>query len=235
MQILITGYLPFAHKMAAYLRVSNHYVQVTDRPSAALRATEADNFHLVLVVLPFRKQEADEFIHNLRTITATPVVVTTRQEHDTPGLHLRLLAAGADDYLVNQPLDIIGAHLDAVDRRARQPPLLVNNKLMFGDVVLDQNLHDAVIDGHHIPLKEKEYLLLEQFLQKPQTLLTRQSLFAALFAGVEKPPESIRLVDTYVGRLKRTIAISKRVEIKTSRGIGYGLKARQLHLPNLIS
>lgn len=132
------------------------------------------------------------------------------------------LDGGADDYL-SKPfyMEELLARIRVLTRR---PSEVVNfHKLTFADLCLDREERILSTQVHSIVLTAKETELLSVFIQKPDTLITREYLLQKVwgtFSDVETGN-----VDNYISFLrKRLREIQSCCKIKTVYGSGYKLE-----------
>src|SRR5438093_9822873 len=84
------------------------------------------------------------------------------------------LQMGADDYLIKPcALDELIARIQALLRRSTTPAP-AEGRLSFGDVALDTATWTVYRGGEPLPTTAKEFRLLEQFLENPGRVLTRE-------------------------------------------------------------
>lgn len=157
---------------------------------------------------------------------ATPVLMlTSKAEEDDRVLGLEL---GADDY-VTKPFSLreLMARVRAHLRREKNAEAAENNssdktdKCQFGNVVIDFKRHEVFKAGALQELTNREFRLLEYFVQHPGELLTRDRLLDKIW-GYEVFPTT-RTVDNHILRLRKHIEPDPENPryIKTVRGAGY--------------
>ena len=130
---------------------------------------------------------------------------------------------GADDYLV-KPFHIpeLSARIRALCRR----PTVISEKtsLEYHDLSLNLGKKELSCNGAFVSLTPKEFLLMCAFLEKPDTILTREQLMREVWE-TDAPIEQGN-VDNYVYFLrKRLRALDSGCSITTSYGSGYLLEA----------
>jgi DNA-binding response OmpR family regulator len=91
-----------------------------------------------------------------------------------------------------------------------------------GAIVFDERAHAVSIDGRHVVLTQREYLLLAYFVDHRGSLLTRRQLLHEVwglrYAG------GPRTVDIHVSRLRRKLGST--LPLDTLRGLGYRFGSR---------
>ena len=131
------------------------------------------------------------------------------------------LNLGADDYLPKPfSVDELIARIRSLLRRHSPSKTTV---LLHGPIRLDLVSHMVTCDGKKVDLTNREFSLLELFLQNPSRLLTRTFIAEKVWEASYELETN--LIDVYVRRLRRKLETSPdRPLIKTVRGSGYQLQ-----------
>lgn len=147
-----------------------------------------------------------------------PVLVLSAR--DAVGDRIRGLNLGADDYLPKPfSVDEVIARVRSLLRRHAGVKTTV---LTHGALRLDLLAHAVSCDGRAVELTNREFALLELFLQNPNRVLTR-TLIAERVWEASYDMET-NLIDVYVRRLRQKLETPEgRPLIKTVRGTGYQL------------
>ena len=129
---------------------------------------------------------------------------------------------GADDYLV-KPFHIpeLSARIRALTRRLN----IISEKssLHYHDLSLNLDRKELSCNKNTIPLTPKEFLFMCAFLEKPNTILTREQLMQKVWE-TDAPIEQGN-VDNYVYFLrKRLRTLNSGCSITASYGSGYLLE-----------
>ena len=156
---------------------------------------------------------------------STPVLILTAK--DTLDDRVAGLDSGADDYLV-KPFELreLLARVRALLRRAptlENPSELVAEpiKLSYSDLELDRQNQVVYRQQVAIALTEREYQLLEYFMQHPNQLLSHELIWQHLWHEGEDAPTSNALA-AQIKLLRRKIDRDRPVSlINTVYGKGY--------------
>jgi two-component system, OmpR family, response regulator MprA len=148
----------------------------------------------------------------------TPILMLTAR--DLVDDRVAGLDAGADDYLVKPfALTELRARLRALLRRSAAS----DERLSFGDLVLDLASARVTRGGREIPLTRTEYGLLELFLRNSGRVLSHSQIFQAVW-GYDFGLRSNNLW-VYVSYLRGKLEAAGEPRIlHTVRGLGYVLR-----------
>lgn len=200
-----------------------HAVSSTPRAMQALQLVIDSPPDLVILDLGLPDLDGFEALRMLRAISKVPVVVATARDDEAD--IVRVLDAGADDYLV-KPFSVgqIEARVRAVLRRAldedsRTEPVLV------GGLRLDGEAHEATLDGSPLDLSRKEFDLLYYLAIRAGQVVTKRDLLTHVwrlpYGGADKT------VDVHVSWLRRKLGENAQRPryLHTIRGVGIKLTA----------
>jgi len=146
-----------------------------------------------------------------------PIVMLTARGEETD--RIRGLDTGADDYIV-KPFSMTEflARLRAVMRRVR--PSLVEDVVTVGEISIDRGSHRVRRASRDIHLGPTEYRLLDQLMQHPGRVFSREQLLDSVW-GSDVYVEA-RTVDVHVGRLRKALnEWGEKDPIRTVRSAGY--------------
>lgn len=126
------------------------------------------------------------------------------------------LRLGADDYLCKPfALVEVAARLEALMRRAHGHS---SSELRHGNVVLDPGRLTTTLNGDSLPLKPKEFALLELLMRNAGRVLPRKLIEEKLYSWDDDV--SSNAVEVHVHHLRRKLGSGF---IRTVHGIGYTL------------
>jgi two-component system, OmpR family, phosphate regulon response regulator PhoB len=182
----------------------------------------ADETHPDLVILDWMLPQLSgiEVCRRMRArghLRNTPIVMLTARGEESD--RIRGLDTGADDYIVKPfSMSELLARVRAVMRRVR--PSLVEDVMNVGEISMDRGSHRVKRAGRDIHLGPTEYRLLDQLMQHPGRVFTREQLLDSVW-GSDIYVEA-RTVDVHVGRLRKALNESgERDPIRTVRSAGY--------------
>ena len=148
-----------------------------------------------------------------------PIVMVTARGEESDRVHG--LESGADDYLAKpfSPKELI-ARVRAILRRTR--PALAEERLEYGDVIMDLAAHRVSRAGAAVKLGPTEFRLLRTLMEKPRRVFSREQLLDHVW-GRDLDVEP-RTVDVHVLRLRKALNLSGAPDvIRTVRGAGYAI------------
>lgn len=195
----------------------NCAVQIARNGPEGIRMARESLFDVVTLDIMLPGMDGFEVARELRrSQLPVPILFVTARDSKTDlvlGLDL-----GGDDYLT-KPFSVaeLLARLRALARRKLTVPA---EKLQVADLILDCATQEVMRDGRTIELSRTEYVLLEMLMRNAGRVLTRQSLFAAVW-GPERQVGNNTL-DVFIRLLRRKIDGGCSAPlIHTVRGFGY--------------
>lgn len=128
-----------------------------------------------------------------------------------------LLDLGVDDYLAKPfDMDELVARIRALTRRN-------SKELSFGNIVLNFESRVAKVNGHEVPLQNKEFTLLKTLLKTPGKIFNKKFLYENVWE-MSGDVES-NTVETAVNKLRRRLEeAGANVQIKSLRFKGYWIE-----------
>ena len=129
---------------------------------------------------------------------------------------LSALRTGADDAIV-MPMNLaeLLVRTDAVLRRTAPAP---QDRIEVEDLVLDDEQHIVIRDGHHVILTVIEYNLLRTLCRHHRRVLSKAQLLSAVW-GFEDYDHNV--VEVHMSALRRKLERYGPRLIHTVRGVGY--------------
>ncbi|MEW6287115.1 MAG: response regulator transcription factor [Chloroflexota bacterium] len=228
--ILIVEDEPALRDTLAYnLKKDGFTVETVGDGRAALEAARTRKPDLIILDIMLPGLDGFEVARILRKEMTTPILMLTARDDEID--RVVGLEVGADDYLT-KPFSMreLMARVKAQLRRTRllqeemaksgalQPK---QESLTFGNLVINLTRREVTLNGTPIPLKPKEYDLLEFFARHKGKMLSREFILERVW-GWDFIGDS-RTVDVHVRWLRQKIEedASKPKRIVTVRGGGY--------------
>ncbi|KOV79714.1 response regulator transcription factor [Nocardia sp. NRRL S-836] len=183
----------------------------------ALREVSAHTYDVVVLDLGLPDLDGGDALRMIRGVTDTPVVVATARDDERE--IVRLLNAGADDYLVKPfSSEHLGARVQAVLRRAKD-----HRQLRVGGLEIDVDRRRAVVDGQELSLTHKEFELLAFLAGRQGEVVPRAEILRHLWPSHRDD----QTLDVHLSWLRRKLGerAAQPRYLHTVRGVGVRLVA----------
>lgn len=208
--------------VADTLAGSGHHVDTAGTALGGLELAVKGQPDLVVLDLGLPDLDGSQLLMMIRSVSQVPVIVATARDDESD--IIRILDAGADDYLV-KPFS--GAQLEArvraVLRRGRTPggpaPIIV------GELQIDPKSRVVHLQGVVIELSPKEFDLLRVLAERTGEVLSKRELMAEVwrepYGGAE------RTVDVHLSWLRQKLGETAQNPryLRTVHGVGVKLVA----------
>ncbi len=208
--------------LAGRLAERGHDVESAAAGLEGLEMLVADAPDVVVLDLGLPDIHGRELLKMIRAISSVPVIVATAR--DDEGEVVRLLDAGADDYLVKPfSTEQLEARMRAVLRRLDAGE--GDRTLELGQLTIDAGARVASLAGRDLELARKEFDLLWYLAERAGTVVSKRELLAEVwrqpYGGADKT------VDVHLSWLRRKLGESaaEPVYLHTVRGVGVKLVA----------
>ena len=181
----------------------------------AMEAIQTQRFDLALCDMMLPEGDGFDLLPHMKEKGIPVIFVSAKADVES---QVRGLQPGAEDCLV-KPFDILEllARMEKVLARSGKQP----KRLMYRDIVVDEESFTVTKGGKPVPLRHLEYELLVTFLRHPGMVMTREDLLRQVW-GDECIGET-RTVDVHVASLRRKLDLTR--ELATVFKIGYRLEA----------
>ena len=196
-----------------------HSVRSAGTALAALREATRDPGDVIVLDLGLPDLDGSEALKMLRAVTRVPVIIATARDDEAE--IIKLLHAGADDYLV-KPYSAahLAARIAAVLRRSgagAQPATL-----RVGGLEIDPRRRQAQLDGNRLDLSRREFDLLAYLAARPGEVVTRRELLSEVW---QLPYGDDQTIDVHLSWLRRKLGerASRPRYLHTVRGVGVTL------------
>ena len=149
-----------------------------------------------------------------------PIIMLTARGDEAD--KVKGLSQGADDYMT-KPFSVpeLMARIGALLRRTKTKP--VQETLSCAGIEMNFATHQVTRDGVPVHMGPTEFRLLQELMQKPGHVISREDLLRLVWGGsifVE-----LRTVDVHIKRLRAALNFGKKTDIiRTVRSAGYAIK-----------
>jgi DNA-binding response OmpR family regulator len=208
--------------LARELAQAGHAVRTVGNGAGALTTAMEWKPDVVVLDLGLPDLDGADVLRMLRGASAVPVIVATARDDEAE--IVRLLDAGADDYVVKPyRTSQIEARIRAVLRRAGAGDAAGAGPLEVGGLVVDEARRRVTLDGAVLELSRLEFELLAYLARRSPDVVTRQDLLAEVwrnpYGGADKT------IDVHLSWLRRKLGetAAEPRYLHTVRGVGVKL------------
>ncbi|NOY50419.1 MAG: response regulator transcription factor [Chlorobi bacterium] len=175
--------------------------------------------HLIIMDVMMPEMDgisAVEEIRNNKSLDETLIVFLTARSEDYS--QIAGFEAGADDYIA-KPIKpkVLISRVKALLRRSLKKDS--GKIVVVGNLVIDQEKFEVLLDGKKIILPKKEFKLLKLLAASPNKVFTREEIFVKVWG--DDVIVGDRTIDVHVRKIREKIGDNL---IKTVKGIGYKLE-----------
>lgn len=198
-------------------------VQAFSGTEAAL-LLERQEPDLILLDLMLPGMSGEELLMHIREKKRLSTPVLALSAKSALGDKVALLKNGADDYITKpfEPEEVI-ARIQAALRRTGSLPQR-NHPISYKNLTLYPESRKVIVNGQELSLTSHEYALLLLFLQAPEKVFSRESLYELVWQNGYYGENNT--VNVHVSNLRRKIKEADALEeyVQTVYGIGFKLK-----------
>ena len=227
--LIVEDELALRETLSYNLKKDGFTIEAVGDGRSALDSARKLKPDLILLDIMLPELDGFEVARILRKEMATPILMLTARDDEID--RVVGLEVGADDYLT-KPFSMreLMARVKAQLRRSRllreelskaEPAQKQQEKLKFGNLVINITRREVTLDGDPIQLKPQEYELLVFFAEHKGQMLSREFILERVW-GWDFIGDS-RTVDVHVRWLRQKIEedASDPKRIVTVRGGGY--------------
>lgn len=199
-----------------------NFYSVAEAKDGAEGIAKAHSFHPHLVILDLSLPDRSglDILRELRTWTKTPVIILT--VFDDEETKVRLLDAGADDYLT-KPFG--ASELMARVRVALRHGDRIEATPVFesGSLKIDLNHRRVEVSGCEVKLTKTEFELLQRLVRESGKVVSQHKLLREIWGALAQ--EESHYLRIYIKQLRKKIEKdpSSPEHILTEPGVGYRL------------
>jgi len=201
--LLVEDDITAARGIALMLKNCGTVVDDADTGEEALELVRRYDYDIVVLDLMLPDMEGYDVVRRMRSARIeVPVLILSGLTR--PQAKVKGLALGADDFLT-KPFDKaeLLARMQAVVRRSKgfsQPALRV------GNLQLNLDSRDVLVDGGQVHLTGKEYAILELLVLRKGMVLTKEAFLNHLYGGMDEP--EMKIIDVFICKLRKKLALA---------------------------
>lgn len=185
----------------------------------AKKAIDEGDYDLYLLDIGLPDGNGYDVCKYIREKESTPIIFLTARDDESDVV--KGLEMGGDDYIAKpfRTKELL-SRIKSVLRRTTE--LVANNKLVSGDIEIDQLTTKVFVKGEEISLTQSEYKLLLLYMNNAKKVITRIASLENLWE-VEGDFINDSSISVYIRRLREKIEDnpSEPRYLKTVRGVGY--------------
>ena len=149
--------------------------------------------------------------------SSTPIIILTAKDDEVDkvvGFEL-----GADDY-VTKPFSIreLILRIKAILKRGESKKETLEVQRQFGELTMDVDSHEVLVNSEQIILTALEFRLLRQLVDRRGRVQSREQLLSDVWGYSAEV--TTRTVDTHIKRLREKLGTMGKY-VQTIRGVGY--------------
>lgn len=202
-----------------YLSADGFSAEIVENGEEGLSAALREDFALVVLDVMLPGMDGFEVCSKLREQKNTPILMVSARRDDID--KIRGLGLGADDYMGKpfSPSELVArvkAHIARYERLTdhKEP----NREITIRSLTIDPAARRVFVQGSEVALKNKEFDLLLFFVQNPNIVFSKETLFDRIW-GMESLGDTAT-VTVHVNRVRDKIETHE-TYIETVWGSGY--------------
>ena len=179
------------------------------------------SYDLILLDINLPGMNGLDLCQSIRRInTIVPIIFLTANSEEE--MAVKALSIGGQDY-VRKPFGLkeLIARVNLLINKNN-----LNSLIVLGKFNINKLTKKIQYDGEEVNLSKNEFIILEQLIERPDQIFSRESLLNMISIGLDS---SDRTIDTTISRLKQKLNKVKLIEfsINSSYGRGYFLEIKK--------
>lgn len=195
-------------------------IEAGDGEEAVDKFFSEKDIALIILDVMMPKMDGWQVTKEIRQYSDVPILLLTAKGEESD--ELQGYDLGIDEY-VTKPFSpkVLVARVEAILRRSN--PLMSEDTLEAGGIVIDKAAHEVRIDDKPVELSFKEFELLSYFMSNQGVALSRERILNNVW-NYDYYGDA-RTIDTHVKKLRSKLG-SKGEYIITIRGMGYKFEVK---------
>lgn len=205
------------------LSLIGYQVDVASSGQEALFKATTSSYSLVILDLMMPDLDGFQVIERLRTSGRDVPVLFLTARNETQD-KITGLSLGADDYITKPfSLEELAERVKAILRRYKGSSSASENTILqFGDLILDEAMHQVRRSGTEIDLTPTEFKLLAYLMENANVVVSKAQILSKVWGYDFEGSDGV--VESYVSFLRRKLDVTEPPLLHTVRGIGYSLR-----------
>jgi DNA-binding response OmpR family regulator len=182
------------------LKASGYEVLTAPNGVMGLEQVQAQEPDLVVLDLLMPRMDGLDMLKQLRTFSPVPVIILTAKGADTD--RIKGLQLGADDYLPKpfNPDELV-ARIEAIRRRLEPDERRkIPEVLELGNITVDFQKRNVLVNGQEKYLTRTEWLLLSQLINNAGRLMLYEELLTQVWGPEYR--DDVQILRTWISRLR---------------------------------
>ncbi len=206
--------------VAEYLTPEGFEVEAVYDGIRGIESALSGEYSLAILDVMLPGMQGFEVLRQIRAKSRLPVIMLTARGEDVD--RIVGLEIGADDYLPKpfNPREL-AARIQAILRRSTRNSTTAGERIILGDVELEENARIARCGNRELELTSLEFDILAIFLKRPGQVVTREELVKTVL-GRELVPLD-RSIDVHISNLRKKMGpyADGANRIRNIRRVGY--------------
>lgn len=207
-----------------YLEVSGFEVEIELNGDIGLKKALAGRYDALLLDVMLPGKSGFDICKEVRKCINLPIIMVTARKEDVD--KIRGLGLGADDYLVKpfSPAELVArvrSHIQIHKRLLEQKEERQLQSIQIENITVYPQARRLYVDGEEVFLTNREFELLQFFLENPNIVFSKDTLFDRIW-GMDAVGNTAT-VTVHVNRLREKLErnASEPRFIETVWGAGY--------------
>jgi DNA-binding response OmpR family regulator len=212
----------FAQSLKKALETSGYRSTAMAAEPVALAEAKANVPSLIILD---RQSDSIANFRRIRMLSTVPIVAVQERSISCQDEEcLQVYDQDVDLVVCGQSVRELVARVRAILRR-REAHITSNIQYSAGNIRMDLDRHEVLVNGHAVDLTPKEFQILRQFLESPRRVFSRQEMLNRVWGEGYALEE--HALDVHIHSLRQKIEQdpASPTFLLTVRGVGYKLRA----------
>lgn len=207
-----------------YLLQAGYEVSVAHDGKEALELFKKQEIHLIITDIMMPNMDGYELISEIQYLSPDqPFLFITAKTSEPDKIYS--LSLGADDFIIKpfSPRELVLRVNNILRRINRNKP--VEEKLQLGDLIMDHEKREAVVNQHKLDITIKSFEILWILASNPQRVFSKTELYEKVWR--EDYVDDTNTLNVHIHTLRQDLAkysTETTPTIKTVWGLGYKIE-----------